>query len=72
MAASINAGCASRTSCLSLTSVALILRIVAITVVAAILRFHALGAKPLWFDEGLSVGCAQLSFPGPGRDANLC
>jgi len=29
--------------------------------VGTVLYLHALGAKPLWFDEGWSLGCARLS-----------
>jgi len=28
----------------------------------AALRFYQLGMRPLWFDEGMSLGCAQLSW----------
>ena len=29
---------------------------------AAILDFHLIAGKPLWFDEGMSLGCASLSW----------
>ena len=32
----------------------------AITVLAAVLRFHALAARTFWFDEGVSIGIARL------------
>lgn len=41
----------------------LALSVGAITLLAVILNFHALGGRPLWFDEGLSLGCARLSWP---------
>lgn len=34
----------------------------AITVAAAVLRFHDLTAKSFWFDEGVSVGIARLDW----------
>ncbi len=34
--------------------------LLSITACAAALRFHALGAKTFWFDEGVSVGIARL------------
>ena len=33
-----------------------------ITTAAAVLRFHALAAKTLWFDEGVSVAIARLDW----------
>jgi mannosyltransferase len=34
-----------------------------VTVVAAILRFHAIAAKSVWLDEGISVDIARLPWP---------
>lgn len=33
-----------------------------LTITAAALRFHSLGAKTFWFDEGVSVGIARLDW----------
>ncbi len=33
-----------------------------IAVLAAVLRFHSLAAKPFWFDEGVSVAIARLDW----------
>jgi mannosyltransferase len=41
----------------------LIIAVTGIVLVAAILDFHLIGAKSLWFDEGMSLGCASLSWP---------
>jgi len=38
-----------------------------ITVIAAALRFHALAARPFWFDEGISVGIAKLDWASFAR-----
>ncbi len=38
-----------------------------ITVLAAVLRFHALAARTFWFDEGVSVGIARLDWYNFGR-----
>lgn len=48
-------------------SLATKLALIAITVLSAALSFHNLGAKPLWGDEGWSLGFAQLAW----RDALL-
>ncbi len=39
----------------------------AITVLAAVLRFHALAARTFWFDEGVSIGIARLDWYNFGR-----
>jgi mannosyltransferase len=38
-----------------------------ITAAAAALRFHALGERSLWFDEGISFGIARLSWANFAR-----
>ncbi|HEX3320745.1 MAG TPA: glycosyltransferase family 39 protein [Terriglobales bacterium] len=39
-----------------------VLGVFVLPAIGAALRFHQIRLKPLWFDEGMSLGCAELSW----------
>lgn len=49
-------------SWISEINLSFVLGVFILPAIGAVLRFHQLGLKPLWFDEGMSLGCAQLSW----------